>query len=669
MAAQTGPEPSSLFRAINYTEFQEYEANTANEGYSKNLKIPSDLAGIDPAWSTCTPGMYGSWDPPRALTAARNMVAPTPAQPAVDPVATPAPASGIASIHLPAAPTSSPKESVGETVKSDPPLASADPDSGSNGQQSKDSSNPILSVSSADPGDTASQSNGVGEKPTQTSKQGQDYDPADPQGSPMNTSPTHSSPGPSELSPAVVSSSDNQDNNEAPDPSPKSDPQNSSSNPKISAAIIEPPLSSNPVVLASPSLLNVGGITIKKAQGGGAIIGTSTYSVGYKGQMSSQPISIGAAKIVVGTSTLSLPTSTPVVIGGFNVEKAQGGGALIGTSTYAVGFEGQISSMSISVGSDNIVIGTSTHPLPTSAPVVIGGKTMVKAADGGVIIGTSTYSPGSEARISDTALSVGVDSVVVGDTSYAIPTTGTENTILFDKSPISRAPDGGAIFQGATINLGATTNVNGHAFSVGPSTIVVDGTSYAFPDSAGAVLQSPHPQPNAPVTLVDGAILTPGGSAATVSGTTYAIPSDDSGLVVNGHTVPFPTKTTPQSVFAVAGHTFTAAPTAFAIDGQTLTLNGTATTLDGTVVSLGPSGLQIGSKTMALTSAQTDGGNLGGLIMNGFGSGGGSGATAGGGNGSSVLTFTGDGSRVGRRLSIVFWEMMMMMVGFCAISM
>lgn len=60
MPAQTGPEPASYFQAINYTEFQEYEANTANEGYSKNLKIPSDLGAIDPAWSTCTPGIYGS---------------------------------------------------------------------------------------------------------------------------------------------------------------------------------------------------------------------------------------------------------------------------------------------------------------------------------------------------------------------------------------------------------------------------------------------------------------------------------------------------------------------------------------------------------------------------------------------------------------------------------
>ena len=63
MAAQTGPEPASLFQAINYTEFQQYEANTANNGYSKNLKIPSDLAAIDAAWNSCTPGRYGSLIP------------------------------------------------------------------------------------------------------------------------------------------------------------------------------------------------------------------------------------------------------------------------------------------------------------------------------------------------------------------------------------------------------------------------------------------------------------------------------------------------------------------------------------------------------------------------------------------------------------------------------
>ena len=169
---------------------------------------------------------------------------------------------------------------------------------------------------------------------------------------------------------------------------------------------------------------------------------------------------------------------------------------------------------------------------------------------------------------------------------HTIPTAGSVEIFLLDTSPISRASDGGAIFEGGIIGLGSQSSVNGHVISVGVSTIVLDGTSYALPSSAGAILQSPRPQPKASVTLTNGAVLTPGGIAATISGTTYAIPSDNSGLVVNGQIVPLPTELALQSVRKVAGQTFTAARTGFAIDGQGVALAGTAVTLDGTVASL-----------------------------------------------------------------------------------
>ena len=602
MAAQTGPEPASLFQAINYTEFQEYEANTANAGYSKNLKIPSELASIDPMWSTCTPGMYGSWDPPRALTAARNMVAPTPSQPDLDPPATAAPASGIASTHAPAASTSPPTISKNGPLQLDPPTASVDPGSGSAGTQPGGSSDPMETVSQAE---DASKTANPEVVPSTLSKQAQNPDPADEHDGVENTSPNHSTPEASNNSPAAGGSGS--DTNQSGAPILGVDPQATQNSPNISPGSLETPLSSNPVVIASPTALVVGGITIQKAPSGGAVIGVSTYTAGYEGQISNTPVSVG---------------------------------------------EG------------NILIGTATHVLPTPTAVIIGGQSMVKAANGGLIIGTSTYLPGSQGQISDKALSVGVNSVVIGGTSYAIPTPGAADTAFIDSQSISRAPDGGAIFQGGTIGLGSQSNINGHVISVGTSTVMIDGESYALPSSVGAILQSPTPKPNAPITLTNGAILTPGGAAATVSGTTYIIPSDDSGLVVNGQTVPlaFPTKTTIQSVFTVAGQIFTAVPTGFAIGGQSVALGGSAATVDGTVVSLGPSGIQIGSKTMPLTSAQTSVEGLGGLIMSGFGNGGEPQATVGAGNGSTVLPFTGGSCRVESRLGVVyFWTVGMVM--------
>ena len=625
MPDQTGPAPESLYKAINYTEFQEYQANTKNAGYSKNLKIPSDLAAIDPAWRTCTPGMYGSWDPPRVLTAARNMVAPTAAQPATDPSVTAAPAAGIAPTDIPAAPTPAPKDPATGSLKSDPPSVSADPgaksevsppkgnsdpsandplnqdpsnasadtNSQSEGSQSKGNSDPALSVGQED---NPSKSGDAGDNQTPASKQGQDLDPAQQQDGSEDTPPKQ----------ATGDGSSENNNNQVITTSLDVNPQGSQSSPNASPLVTDSPLSPNPVILASPKPLIVSGNTIQKATNGGVVIGTSTYTAGYEGKLSNVPISVAV---------------------------------------------------------DSIVIGTTTHALPTSAPVLVGGQSIVKGSNGGVVIGTSTYSPGSEAQVSGKKLSVGVDSVVVGGTSYAIPTPSKTDTIIVGQSPISRGPDGVAIVQGATIGLGSQSSINGHVVSVGASTIVLDGTSYALPSSAGAILQSSPPKQNSPVTLMNGAVLTPGGNVATVSGTTYAIPSDDSGLVVNGQIVPFPTVTSLQSIFTIADQTFTAAPTGFVIGGQSVALGGTAATVNGTVVSLGPSGVQIGSKTMPLTSVQTAQGGIGGLIMSGFGSGVQPGQRAGSGNGSSVLAFTGDSSRLGQRLGTVWFGATFMILG------
>ena len=599
MAAQTGPEPASYFQPLNYTEFEEYTADPAHNGYSKNLKIPSDLTAVDPAWSTCTPGMYGSWDPPRALTAARNMVAPTPAQLINDPSSTAAPAAGIDPTHIPATSTSPPQDPTSAPSQADPPTATVDPGSESKAAQSAENNDPAWSAGQTD---NASAGGNAGDKLAPVSTGGQDPDPAtkqykDPQDTPLSQS------------------------------SPKA--------------------SYDPPVVGDSS----GSSTIE--------VGASKLNVNPQDSQTTLGTSWEATKSVLPVDSVVLAPPTPLTVGGSTIEKGPNGGAVIGKSTYTAGYEGKISSVPFSVGQDNIVIDSSTHELPTSTPVLIGGQSMVKAANGGVVIGTST-----QAQISDTALSVGVETVVAGGTTYAMPTPVAADTAFIDSQSISRAPNGGAIFQGgSTIGLGVQSSIDGHAISVGASTVVVDGVSYALPSSVGAVLQAPPAPVDNPVTLTNGAVLTPGGSASTISGTTYAIPSGNSVLVVNGQTVPLPTQTALQSVFTVAGQIFTAAPTGFAVGSQSVALDGTAVTIDGTEVSLGPSGVQVGSKTMPLTSVQTTEGGLGGLIMSGFGSGGEAGVTAGSGNGSNVLAFTGDGGRVERELFVVFLGIVMMILG------
>jgi len=106
------PEPTSLFQSLNYTAFQQFWEDPAQHPYERGhpyLKMPPELTEVDPAWKSCVPAWYGSWDPPRALSGVTAMMPPPTS--AADPSSTAdpaAPASGIASVHVPASSTTLP---------------------------------------------------------------------------------------------------------------------------------------------------------------------------------------------------------------------------------------------------------------------------------------------------------------------------------------------------------------------------------------------------------------------------------------------------------------------------------------------------------------------------------------------------------------------------------
>lgn len=200
-----------------------------------------------------------------------------------------------------------------------------------------------------------------------------------------------------------------------------------------------------------------------------------------------------------------------------------------------------------------------------------------------------------------TALSVGPDSIVVDGSTYALPTYPTSKLILIDSKSITRASNGGLVISDFTMAPGGQATISGHTISDGLSSVVVDDSTYALPTNT--ISEDIIPQS---LTLANGVIISAGGSAAVISGTTYSIPPDDRMLLVNGKTMAFSTGF--ENVLTVAGQVFTANPAGFEVDGHTLLQDGSAVTLSGTVVSLGPSGLQVGSSTIPLTSSQNTAG-------------------------------------------------------------
>lgn len=379
-------------------------------------------------------------------------------------------------------------------------------------------------------------------------------------------------------------------------------------------------------------------------------------------------------------------TRSPVIVGGQASVVSKDDIVICGT-TYQAGAQATITGTPISVGADNLVIGKSTLALPsypTESPIIIDGNAITRASNGEVVFHGTTIAPNAQATIGGHTLSAGVSSIILDGTGHLLPLPGVAFTILEPARGIITLANGVALSAG-----GAETVVSGITYSVpsdqnnlivngrttalpaahelkadiitlanvmgtpaGDAEAIVSGTTYSIPsdeqnltvNGRTTALSPMHTSKADIITLANGVAISAGGSAAMMSGTTYSVPMGGGELVANGKTMTLPSSI--QSVFTEAGHKFIAAPDGFTVDGQNVTLNGAAITISGSVVSLGPSGVDIGSSTMPLTPAQrTVKSDLGSLIMSGYGHGGGSPD-----NSSVSLDFTGAGSRLADEL-------------------
>ena len=68
-------ETECTYVPVNYTMFGDYSSSGDPDFF---LSIPSSLTSLDPAWSTCTPVLYGAWDPPSALSTATALTSSAP---------------------------------------------------------------------------------------------------------------------------------------------------------------------------------------------------------------------------------------------------------------------------------------------------------------------------------------------------------------------------------------------------------------------------------------------------------------------------------------------------------------------------------------------------------------------------------------------------------------
>ena len=581
------------YTAINYTLLQ-YPTIVTSYGPMQGttpsiyFSLPVDLSLVDPAWTGCLPDEYGAFDPPRTLHAASALVSPD-AGPVPSPAASPG--SPIGPAHVTATATPGPKN----PGDNPPQLAYPAPTGAHAG--TKPDAKQIPNSGAPDP---------IRVNP-------QILDPPNPADPPVNSATI-----------AAIAQGLGKGGNEV-----QASPESAYAADSVSSGGRDPEGRIGNDPNASPE-------TYQKAdsdQFPPDPVQPMPTAIGYQ----IQGVEDDGVISEFDGSILQPPVSAggPVLFADKSVARGPDGDIVIGSLTIPPGSRTIVLGHTISAGSSSVLIDSSIYALPTSVgailqqpkiswgvPVLIAGQSIVRAPNGGLIIGSSSVASGSQSTISGHVFSAGLSSVLIDGNAYALPSTvgavlqqptsPLESAVLIAGRPIIRAANGGLIIGSSTVTSGSQATVSGHIVSAGPSSVVIDGSTYALPTSVGAIIQKPTDLHA--ITLANGAIISADGPAAAL------VTSESRAPLASSKTTPYPTK--PQSIFTIAGATFTAAPTGFVAAGKTVALDGSAVTIDGTVISLGPSGMLVGSSTIPLGAAEeTASANLGNLILSGFSSG------------------------------------------------
>ena len=245
--------------------------------------------------------------------------------------------------------------------------------------------------------------------------------------------------------------------------------------------------------------VNIAGLDIKPVSNGVRVDG-SILTPGISAiTVSGTPVSLGSSVFIYGTKTIPYTPPTPAapaadppmttIADQIIAPVPNGNGISIAGTTLTPGAPGiTISGRSVSLGSSAFVIGTDTIPyiLPSkgaAASIVIAGEVVKPLPERkGVFIAGTTLTPGENAVISGTALSIASDAVIVSGSTFTVsfPTeSDAEKPFITTLGSQVLTADASAIaFNGTSIIAGAhALTVDGQILSFGTDDDLIIGSS------------------------------------------------------------------------------------------------------------------------------------------------------------------------------------------------
>lgn len=463
-----------------------YDPAAFNEMGNPFFSVPGNLTWVDPAWTQCIPVSYGIIDPPRKLDkTSAPLVAPTPLTTPTSPLPEAAPASSVAA----------PLPPVTSAIALDPGTSVSSPAAALVVNTAVAQNQGTNNVAAVTPDSN----------PTSTA-----VDPNDENAAQMSAlhqalaSVPAASPQATVVQPAaqpaqsVVEQNDGQVNAETEVTQPVGTQAAAAVKPAAAQSASAQPAAVQPAAQPTESVAeqNDGQVNAEKQ---------TTTDQGTSGNTPAvvpavnQNAAAASPYAAPASSPVVMANPSPVVIAGNTATPAANGGVILASSTYTPGSKATVAGKVYSVGSSVIQDENSqTYSIqPTPTPVLVAGNSIAKAVGGGVVVASSTYTPGAQAQVSGTSFSVGSDNIAVGSSTHALPASPSQTPVLVGDVSVSRASNGGIIVGSSTIAAGEQATVSNHVISAGPSNAVVDGDSYALATSAGAILQQAPAQQQA----------------------------------------------------------------------------------------------------------------------------------------------------------------------------
>lgn len=370
------------------------------------FSLPSDLSLVDPAWGVCTAFTYGALDPPRALIKA---TAPKGLVPASVLVPSPTPKN-----------QAGPQETIAKPISklNDPPIQTQ------LANQSPPLDPPNNPNESADPMDDKDPSNDSPQTTNGNQNSSPDLPTLDAPAGPEGAADPKTSP--------------------SSDPTPPNDNHDASPNPsnpdiafptQENAQQGDPKLSPNPIQYdpsisqppSSISVLAIDGHTFTALPSGGYSIADTTIKPDDPGiTVQGTPVSLGSSVLVVGSSTVFLPTgSANGVLTAAGVKFTPLGHGKIRLDGEALSVNEPVMTVSgtaVSLASSGIVVAGQTFTFPTLAPeavtpsaiLTIGGQTLTPLGSSKAIINSVTLAINGPAEtVSGTLLSLASSGLII----------------------------------------------------------------------------------------------------------------------------------------------------------------------------------------------------------------------------------------------------------------